>query len=159
MNQIEEYKRKVTQTLDTATRPSNVLAGLFYLNSAYLGILPSDIIKKHLPKIAHLDIPLVQNSIELAESVEANRKGLFLPDLEFKDSEGNSHSLHGVAAKLTVIDFWASWCNPCRQANKSDLPELYESFRNDPDKQLIAISIDTKQDRWKQAMEADKVTW
>lgn len=157
--QIEEFKRKVTETLDTATSASVVAAGLVYLNSAYLNILPSDVIKKYLPRIEHLDIPLVRNTIALAESAETNRRGLFLPDLAFKDRSGDSHSLHEVAKKLTVVDFWASWCNPCRQANRTELPQLYESFRKDTNKQLISISIDKNQEQWKKAMDADKVTW
>jgi thiol-disulfide isomerase/thioredoxin len=159
MNLIEEFKKEVAQTLDTANNPSMVLAGLFYLNSAYLGILPGDIIKKYLPKISHLDIPLAKNTIELAGSVETNRTGLFLPNIEFKDRQGNPHSLDDVAAKVTVIDFWASWCKPCREANKTDLPELYKNFRNDPNKQLISVSIDGNRDKWRHAIDADKVTW
>ena len=159
IDEIERFKRKVTQTLDTANNPSVVLAGLIYLNSAYLGILPSEVIKKYLPRIEHLDIPLVRNTIALAESAETNRRGLFLPDLAFKDRSGDSHSLHEVAKKLTVVDFWASWCNPCRQANRTELPQLYESFRKDTNKQLISISIDKNQEQWKKAMDADKVTW
>jgi thiol-disulfide isomerase/thioredoxin len=159
MDLIEEFKKKVIQTLDTADNVSVVLAGLCYLNSAYLGILPGDIIKKYLPKISHLDIPLAKNTIELAGSVETNRTGLFLPNIEFKDRQGNPHSLDDVAAKVTVIDFWASWCKPCREANKTDLPELYKNFRNDPNKQLISVSIDGNRDKWRHAIDADKVTW
>jgi thiol-disulfide isomerase/thioredoxin len=159
MEEIEELKRKVSGTLDTASSASLTMAGLYYLNQTHFGILPGDMIKKYLPKISHLDIPLVKNTIELAGSVETNRTGLFLPNIEFKDRQGNPHSLDDVAAKVTVIDFWASWCKPCREANKTDLPELYKNFRNDPNKQLISVSIDGNRDKWRHAIDADKVTW
>lgn len=159
MTLIEGFKKEVIQILDTANNPSIVLAGLFYLNSAYLGILPSEIIKKHLPKIAHLDIPLVRNTIELSESTEANRKGLFIPDIEFTDRHGNPYSLHQVSKKLTVIDFWASWCSPCRQANKKGLPEIYKSIEGKEDVQFISISIDKDWERWKRAILEDNPNW
>jgi thiol-disulfide isomerase/thioredoxin len=159
MNQIEKFKKLVIQTLDTADNPSVVLTGLCYLNSAYLGIPPSDVIKKYLPKVAHLNIPIVKNTIELAGSVETNRKGIYLPNTGLKDQSGRSQSLYGLTGKITVLDFWASWCNPCRQANKSALPELNELFKSDSDKKLISISIDTDQDKWKRAVSEDKPTW
>lgn len=159
MDQIEIFKENITQTLDTASNPSIVLAGLCYLNSAYIGILPGDVIKKYLPKVAHLNIPLVNNTIELAGSVETNRKGIYLPDTEFKDQEGKSQSLYDLTKKITVLDFWASWCHPCRQANRSDLPELNQLFAGDNDRQLISVSIDTNQEKWKRAVAEDKMTW
>jgi thiol-disulfide isomerase/thioredoxin len=159
MEEIEELKRKVSGTLDTASSASLTMAGLYYLNQTHFGILPGDMIKKYLPKISHLDIPLVKNTIELAGSVETNRLGMVLPDIEFRDSGGKLHSLHEVAKKVTVLDFWASWCNPCRQANKTTLPELHESFNTDSEKLLISISIDNDQDKWKKAVADDALMW
>jgi thiol-disulfide isomerase/thioredoxin len=159
MEQIEEYKALVSNTLDTANNTSIILAGLCYLNSAYLGILPGEVIKRYLSKVEHLDIPMVRNAMEIAESVQANRTGLILPDIEFRDGNGDSHSLNEVAGNITVVDFWASWCNPCRQANKTDLPEIHKSFEKDPKKKLISISIDKDKTKWQQAVESDRPAW
>jgi thiol-disulfide isomerase/thioredoxin len=62
------------------------------------------------------------------------------PDFEAKTSDGKDIKLSDYAGKVVLIDFWASWCPPCRE----EMPELIKFYKkhNDPQFQLIAINID-----------------
>ena len=62
------------------------------------------------------------------------------PDFKGKTSEGKEIKLSDYAGKVVLIDFWASWCPPCRE----EMPELIKFYKshNDPKFQLIAINID-----------------
>lgn len=59
--------------------------------------------------------------------------------------------------KVTLIDFWASWCGPCRQENKN-VAALYNEFHN-KGLNIISVSLDENEADWKEAIAKDKLTW
>jgi peroxiredoxin len=79
------------------------------------------------------------------------------PDFEGKNPEGKTVSLKESLGKVTIIDFWASWCKPCRLENPSVVAmynELHPKGLN-----IIGVSLDDNLDNWKKAIEKDKITW
>ena len=66
-------------------------------------------------------------------------------------------SLKESLGKVTLIDFWASWCQPCRVANPK-LVALYNEFHG-KGFNIISVSLDTDASKWKNAITKDKLTW
>ncbi|HEX8269163.1 MAG TPA: TlpA disulfide reductase family protein [Flavobacterium sp.] len=81
------------------------------------------------------------------------------PGFSAADPNGNKVSLKESMGKLTIIDFWASWCGPCRKANP-ELVALYEEF-HPKGLNIIGVSLDAEgtEAKWKAAIAADKLTW
>jgi len=79
------------------------------------------------------------------------------PPFSIPDTEGNLVELKEFLGTYVLIDFWASWCAPCRATNPK-LVEVYEQFSH-KDFSIIGISVDDNESRWKAAIEADKLSW
>ena len=77
------------------------------------------------------------------------------PDFSAKSPEGKVISLKETLGKVTIIDFWASWCAPCRLGNKK-LVRLHNNFGADKI-EIIGISVDTDKSKWVKAIEKDKI--
>lgn len=82
-----------------------------------------------------------------------------LTDFNMNDIEGNPISISDevVKHKITIIDFWASWCGPCR-AEMPNLVNLYAQFK-DKGLGIIGISLDKDLEDWRKAIEEDGITW
>lgn len=73
------------------------------------------------------------------------------------DALGDTISSGSLAGKITVIDFWASWCGPCR-GKHPELIELYEKFQGEKFN-MVGISIDADSESWLKAIEQDQLPW
>lgn len=78
-------------------------------------------------------------------------------DIAMKDPEGEVKKLSEVKAKVILLEFWASWCLPCRKANP-ELVEIYKKFKS-RGFEIYAVSLDTKKGQWMKAIEKDCLKW
>lgn len=79
------------------------------------------------------------------------------PDIALKDVNGNTLRLSDLKGKVVLLDFWASWCGPCRRANKG-LVSLYAKLQS-RGFEIYSVSIDDNKSEWQRAIAADKITW
>jgi peroxiredoxin len=78
-------------------------------------------------------------------------------DLSLPDLNGKMVSLSGFKGKVVLIDFWASWCGPCRR-NNPRLVKLYNKY-HEKGLEIYGVSLDEDADSWKKAVNHDKLTW
>jgi len=84
-------------------------------------------------------------------------KGAEAPAFTQNTPEGKPFTLASLRGKYVLIDFWASWCGPCRRANP-DLVKTYEKFKG-PKFEILGVSLDKDAEAWKKAIKDDKLTW
>ena len=101
----------------------------------------------------------IKTKIKLAEKSQLVAIGQIAPNFSAPNPEGEFVELNKIKGKVTIVDFWASWCKPCRIENPN-LVKLYNKYHS-KGLEIISVSLDRKsqKDFWIKAIEKDQLSW
>ena len=104
--------------------------------------------------------PTGKYTVEMAARFEKEKLlaiGAVAPDIKLKQPDGTELALSSLRGKVVLIDFWASWCGPCRKENPFNV-KMYNDFK-DKGFEIFGVSLDSEAGRWKSAISKDSLTW
>lgn len=158
-NKIEKVRGKAQKELDAIVKKNKDNLFAAYVQTMGMERMDLDALKQCYDKLsekARQTEPgkFVAARIAALENVNVDAVA---PDFTLQTPEGKEVSMYAVQGKLKIIDFWASWCGPCRMENPN-MVKLYGEFK-DKGLTVISVSLDEKKDKWEEAIDKDGLTW
>lgn len=115
----------------------------------------------HLEKLSSITKQLVadyrQNRAEEKMLRERMKEGNPAPEFTFLNEKGRTVSINKLKGKIIVLDFWASWCGPCRR-EIPNMKKYYDEYKT-KGVQFLSVSIDAKKDDWTKALKEEQMLW
>ncbi|UMB59394.1 TlpA family protein disulfide reductase [Lutibacter sp. A80] len=108
-------------------------------------------------KDAHPNLEITNKLVKKIELLKKTSIGSSISNIKMPDQFNKLINLDTIKGKYTLIDFWASWCPPCRAESKL-LNKLYNDY-NSNGFEIYGISLDSNKERWLKALKTDNRTW
>ncbi len=161
-NMIDVYQERFAGLVAKCKSSLAVLAGIQQLNpDKYLSLYKEvDIaLTAKYPTSKYLfnlkkDIIAYEMQAQKAGKVA---KGAVAPDFSLPTPDGKMLALSSFKGKVVLVDFWASWCGPCRKENPN-VVAMYKKYHA-KGFEILSVSLDDNKNKWLKAIEADGLTW
>lgn len=152
---MEEYSK---MALKFAEDNKENLAGFYAIGSIDPSKYETDLIKySEEIKSKYPNNKNVQLFVSKMADIKRISIGQFAPTFESSTPDGKLIKLSDFKGKYVLLDFWASWCAPCRQENPN-LVKQYNVFKG-KNFTILGISLDDNKDAWVKAIKTDNLTW
>lgn len=100
---------------------------------------------------------IASKAFELSAKLKKSKIGSAIENFKGPQPDGSEIELYDHLGKITLIDFWAAWCEPCRLENPN-IVSVYQDYR-DKGFTVVGVSLDTSKSRWTKAIADDKLDW
>lgn len=153
---FEQKQQEITALIPKHRKsmPVAVMASLYTMNTDDVPKMEA-FLKEFDPSIQHCYyLKQIQKKVDRLKSIAI---GAQAPDFELKNLDGEGISLKDFKGKYVLLDFWASWCGPCRKENPT-VVKAYDGYKN-KGFTVLGVSLDATEAPWRKAVQEDGMPW